>query len=288
MKRERRRYNIINSIVLILSLAFFVYEYRKGLKLFDGMSLASVLALIATVVIVHAIKAIRLYLAMYGEEISFSEYIKVYLKVTPVSVVVPFKLGELFRMYCYGKSIKNLLKGIIIVILDRFMDTAALVTAILILFITGRRSTNIIVYILLAFLVLAVFAYFLFPGIYSSWNKYLLRAKASEKKLRALKFLDTLNGYYKEICTVTKGRGAILYFLSLLAWAVEIGSIALLSGIMRGGELGIAITEYLSAAMGTGVSVELNRFVFVSVVLLIISYLLIKGVGLIAGKKGSK
>lgn len=285
MKRLKIKYNFINLFILLITAGIYLYDYGTDLAIFRGKDIRHILIIITAVAAVHLIKAGRLYLALYGLDISLSTYIKIYCKVTPVSVVIPYKLGEFFRMYCYGSQLGNMLKGIIIVLLDRFMDTTALVTMILLVWIVNGGYVAKLVYILLVFLFFTLLVYFVFPGVYKFWKKYLLGAKATENKLAILKILDTLNAIYQEIINVSKGRGVILYFLSLTAWGIEIGSLVLLSGITREEKSNQTISKYLSSAMGTGVSTELKQFVFVSVILLIVIYIVIKGMEMVIAKK---
>lgn len=276
MKKKGTGYNIINIAVIMAAAALFIYDYSDYNALFQNMDICRMIVICITVITVHAIKSGRLYLTLYGSNIRFSTYIKIYCKVTPVSVIFPYKIGEFFRMYCYGCNIGNLLKGIIIVIMDRFMDTIALVTMILLVWMFNGGHITAIVYALLMFIVLALLMYFTFPGIYVFWKKYFLRARATERRLTALKVLDKLHLVYDEITKVSRGRGIILYFMSLIAWTIEIGSLIMLNDITQEGEINMTISTYLSSAMGSGSSIELRQFVFMSVIVIIIMYVILK------------
>lgn len=285
MDKAKAKYNFINLGTMLIAAMLFILNYRNVQAFFHGKDIWYILTIIAAAFVVHLVKGSRLYLALYGSDIGVSAYLKMYCKVTPVSVIFPYKLGEFFRMYGYGHSIRNPLKGIVIVILDRFMDTAALVAIMLLVKILNGGRAITMVYILLIFLGFVSLIYFAFPRVYEFWIKYLLRAKATEQTLSLLKMLDALNIVYREMANVSQGRGLILYVLSLVAWAVEIGGLALLNGISSEGELNQAIVAYLSAAMGTGISVELKSFVFVSVVLLVAIYAAIVGTETVFRKK---
>ncbi len=270
MKKGTILYNLINIVVLLLAAGFFFLNYLRQ-DVFSLLTIQSALIVTITVILVHFLKAFRLYLALYGADMSASTYAKTYCKVTPVSILIPFKLGELFRMYCYGHVTGNMLKGVVTVILDRFVDTVALVTMIIILWIAKGGLMMPIVYILLVFILVAALMFFAFPGLYTYWKKFLLRANATPRKLRALRYLESLSRVYQEIIAVTKGRGLILYILSLMAWAVEMGSVALLNKDDK-------LKEYLTSALSDSQSFELKQFIFISVILLIVMYLFVKAV----------
>ena len=284
MKRGSFVYNLINVLVLLGAALIFFLNYNIN-DVFSGVGLQHIIIITATVVIVHFLKAFRLYLALYGSDISASSYAKIYCKVTPVSILLPFKLGELFRMYCYGHQIGNMLKGIVTVLLDRFMDTIALVTMIIVMWLYSGEAIIPLVYLLTVFLIAAVIVFIVFPGLYSYWKKYLLRAKGTPRKLRVLFFLDKMDMVYAEIVNVSKGRGIILYVLSLLAWVTEIGSVSLLNGLGAGGSLSDKISEYLRSALSGAQTLELKRFILISVVLMIVIYLLVKLSDLATGKE---
>lgn len=285
MNGRKFRYNGINIVAFLVATVLFIYEYKNLCELFNDCTIRQMLTIFATVIIVHIIKAARLYLALYGSEISFKEYIKIYCKVTPVSMIIPYKLGELFRMFCYGEALNNMIRGSVIVILDRFMDTIALITMIILIYLFNGGHITSLVYVLMIFLTFVLIVYFVFPGVYRFWKHYMLRAKATERKLSILKLLSTMNHVYEEIKGVSKGRGIILYFMSLAAWAVEIGSVVLQRGVFSSAEIFDDVAAYLSTAMGNNSFDILRMFVFVSVVVMMTLYLIVKNMELFSRKK---
>lgn len=241
-------------VIFLLAGAFFVQHfYANKEPSFEGL-----LSLTITVFIVYIIKAIRLFFALYGSELGIRKYLETYCKVTLVNIILPYKLGEFFRMYCYGAEINNYSKGIIIICLDRFMDTAALCT--MMLFWWSVQDGGILIFIMLSVLLFLTLLYFSFPSSYQFWCKYLLEAKASERKIQILKKLKALKKLYLEVQSIVKGRGFILYFLSLLAWIIEVG-------MQR---------HDISAYLFSVINGSSSQFVLVSVIELLLVYMLIK------------
>lgn len=269
-------YNCINVLVLLLTAALFFCYYKIGM-LFNGVKITYLILLAIAVVIVHFLKAIRLFLALYGTNISFASFLKIYCKVTPVSILFPYKTGEIFRMYCFAEQTGDPLKGVITVVLDRFMDTIGLLTMIFAMWILTGSHIASFSYILFVFCVVVFIAYKIFPEGYLYWNRYLLSATATNRRIRVIKLLAQINIVYKEIDKITKGRGVILYFLSLLAWATEIGSISLIYKIYgSNNEITVDIYKYLSSALSSVRTVEFKQFIFMSVVLMISVYVIVK------------
>lgn len=285
-KRKGLAYNLINLCVLGLTLFLFVNAYVLPGAFAAFFDPERIPVLILTVLLVHAVKALRLYLALYGLDMSRSACMKLYCKVTPVSVVLPWKLGEFFRIYCCGAELGSFLKGIVIILLDRVFDTVALVTMILLVWLFSGGVLPPLIYALLIFLGLVLLMYFAFPGMHEVWKHYLLSSKATANKLAMLKFLDGTFRVYREIKGVLHGRGCLLYILSVLAWAAEIGSLVLLQGAK--GSIGETVSRYLSAALGMGDSPELKRFVVFTILLLILAYILIKLAEMAAVKRSKR
>ena len=263
---KRRIYNIINSFVLGITAIWFIYRFYDIQGIFVKSTPISVVSIMGTALLIYGIKFCRLYLALYDAQLGLEICLTTYCKVTPISIILPFKVGEFFRIYCYGRQIGSLLKSVVIILLDRFMDTAALVTAIALVWIFYGERPSVFIYFLLIFLILSVCFYFVFPGIYRFWTRYLLCAKASEHKIWALKTLESIHTLYSEIENVVKGRGMILYFLSLAAWGIEISNITLINYMTGGNHTGVVISEYLLSAMSRRQSPEFEQFVFISVI----------------------
>lgn len=243
-----------------------------------------ILILIVTVLLVHTGKAVRLYLVLFGTGIGFRKHIKTYCIATPVSIIVPYKLGELFRIYCYGRSINNMVRSIITILFDRFMDTLGLLTVVFTVALLGKGEISTISIIFLFFTVLILLGYFIFPDLCAFWRRYLLRATATSRKIKTIKLIVSFDEVYHEIQEVAQGRGMILYFMSLICWAIEIGGLAVIVAIKGTENLGEEISGYLKAAIGTGSSVEMNQFAIVSIVILIIVFIIASLIDHVIGK----
>lgn len=276
MKQGKGIYYVISAIVLLATGLIAAYEYGNMGKLFAGESLLSLAILIMTAIFVHMAKSARLYLALYGHGVGAVEYAKAYCMSTIVSIVLPFKLGDLFRMFCYGGILASAIRGIVIVLLDRFMDTVALLSFILFARVAAGWGVSAVAYILIAFLALVLFAYHGFPGLSEFWRKYLIRARATRRKLSLLAVMEKLSGIYDETWSILRGRGMIMYFMSVAAWGVEIGGLFARNAISGKGQIGSMVSDYLESAIGGGQTAVLRQFVIISIALLVCAYMAVK------------
>lgn len=286
--KQKKHYQFINIVVLLLSIVFFIFiNWKRGID-WKRNSIVEMSILILTAVIVHSIKIVRLYFVLYGRKISLIEHIKQYCKVISVSMILPFKLGEFFRVYCYGYQIQNYFDGIMIILVDRFVDTLGLLTMILFINIENDLHFSFIFYLLLFFLIAIIICYLIFPGIYHYWKHELLISKVSRRKNDLLYLLEKLNHAYLEVSVLIKGRCAILYVLSFCAWGVEIGGIFLCNQITTQTDSAYFLSEYLtSVLLGTEIP-YLRQFILVSILLLLVFYFFVHIFWKFIVKKGEK
>lgn len=256
-------YLIINWIIILISIGFLgIYFEGMSWSVFE-MEAGSLAFLAVSAVCVYLLKMLRLYVVLAGTGISFRRHLQLFFKTASVSLLLPFKLGDLYRMYCYGFVIQGRLRSVVTILLDRFMDTLALITVILVFAVMQGFSTSYFIYALVLFLVISLAVYYTFPAFFIYWNRYLIESPATGYRIFYLKFLNSLNRVYKEIQLVVQGRFMTMYVLSLLAWMVELGLVALASGVnFRVSSL----IRYLESALGIGVDSVQQLFVLGSIV----------------------
>ena len=167
------------------------------------------------------------------------------------------------------------------------MDTAALLSIIVFLAILNGNSLMFFVYILVIFTLFLFFIYKVFPNIYRYWKDYFLQEKATKNRLWCLDKLEMLNKLYQEITEIIKGRGIMLYLLSIFAWLIELSNLIILKEKVAA-NINENIFEYLLSALDLTKSNELNKFIAISIALLLIVYLTIKSIEFVKKKEVCK
>lgn len=272
-KKRGAAHGAVDAAALLAAACLYARECGGAGEAFAGETALSVAALAATAALVHAAKALRLSLAVCGEGVGMADHLGAYCRSAPASILFPFKTGELYRMYCYGRLTGSAPRGVATILLDRFMDTAALVSAIALAGLALGWRIEPLAYALAAFLALVFAAYRAYPGIRDFWRGRLLGAEATGGRLAMLRALDGLDRAYGGIEAVARGRGALMYLASLAAWAAEIGSMCALGALSGRGAGGAMVFGYLGAAVGGPQTAESRRFVIVSVALLFCAWL---------------
>lgn len=256
-------YLIINWIIIFIAMGFLGLYFEDMSWSISEIKAGRLGFLAIAVVGVYLLKMIRLYVAFAGSGISFRRHLRLFFKTAPVSLLLPFKMGDLYRMYCYGFVTQGYLRSVVTILLDRFMDTLALITVILVFAVMQGFSASYFIYALVLFLIISLTVYYTFSAFFTYWNRYLIESPATVYRIFYLKFLNSLNRVYKEIQLVVQGRFMTMYILSLLAWFVELGLVALASGV----DFKVSsLVRYLESALGIGIDAVQQFFVLGSIV----------------------
>lgn len=178
---------------------------------------------------VYIIKGIRLYLIMLEHRITIERYIKTYIKTTLVTLMLPLKIGELFKMYCYGVEMGDYRNGCVCILVDRYFDTIPLILLLVGFTFFSSEGVSFIVLLLLAFMVSITIIYLIFPSSYRYINKFCIIHSNSQNGIKTLKILEGLKKWYGYTQNMIRGRNVILIMLSAITWLIEYGIIMCLS-----------------------------------------------------------
>lgn len=217
---------------------------------------------------VHAAKMIRLYLVLMERRIPFWRFVLLYLKTTFVNLVIPFKLGEVFRIYCISRESGKFQTGVLSVVVDRFFDTAVLLLFLLPVQVFLTRRISGVALVLLAVLLLLMILYVTFQSVYTYLNRYIILNKNSNRSLAFLKGLEFARGWYEDVRELITGRSPLIFSFSCLGWMLELGVLKLLSKII-GEYFGImSFNDYIETIFRAGNSHLLQVYTWVGAVLL--------------------
>lgn len=194
------------------------------------MIIEMALALLPGFIIVHAIKLMRLYLIMVEDDIPFGRFVFAYFRTTLINLIIPYKLGEIYRIAAFSHESGKIKNGFFSVLVDRFFDTLAIVFILFPyqMFIKGEVSMPVL--ILFAFVMCVLFTYVVFPSTYKFLNRYIIVKRNSAKSLAALNVLEIMNGWYEYVKKLVTGRYGMLVLFSFAAW---IGEMLILAGFYK-------------------------------------------------------
>lgn len=276
MKGEKIIYNIINIIFLVSSLLLVNYKQILNME----FAINELLTLVILFIVLHVLKFIRIYFILLEEKISLKRRIKIYIKTTFVSSILPYKTGELFKMYSYGKEIENYSKGIISVLIDKFFDAVILCLILVPYGMIKQGGISTLSYILLIFIIVIAIIYLSFESTYYYLNKYFIIQSKSKKSLVVLNILEKLKDIYLSAKDLITGRQIILLGLTAIIWAVESFFVYLMSMFLNIQTNLFAIIDYISDAFFGIDNVLFNNYIYLctAIFLIIVVYMYVKKV----------
>ncbi|MBE6140464.1 MAG: hypothetical protein E7172_02885 [Firmicutes bacterium] len=217
--------------------------------------------LIIAFILIHGFKCLRQYLLLMESRIHINDFIKLYFQTTFCSIVLPYKFGELYKMYIYGRKINNYLKGFMVVVVDKVFDAVLL----LFLFIPYEYKNNIshspITWLLFIFVIGFIAIYFSFKQTYYYLNKHFMLNSNSNRTIYVLKILENCNKIYQDVRAMIRGRELILMLFTTFSWAIEYLFIRLLNS----GE----IMPYITAVFFGTQNILVQSYIFIGSVCLI-------------------
>ncbi len=267
MKKQTIQH-VINFIFVVLTaytMGYFLGYWLDDVIL-DTRLLKSCAPVLVFVLIINLLKGLRGYILLFDYRFEKREYMLEFILTSLVNQFVPYRLGEIFRGFRYGKLIGSYSEGYVAMILDRFVDTLALVTIVLVTLLTGGSTPSDIYYILGGFILLIFVIYQVFDSLYHFWNRTLLKRPSSKHTLQGLRLLKNTRRAVQSVEKMASGKMLILYVLSILAWATEVYSMVYISRKVGG----TTLAEYLNSILGSGQQASNAIFIVFSLILYIV------------------
>lgn len=233
---RKKFYYVINSIVAAISLFFLINMFQKLQIPWGGMDFSkwqlSLFGAILCAGLVHLLKGLRLYFISMEKCISLKRFLKIYTKTTLVTLMLPWKTGEFFRIYCLGEEMKDYHSGFLSVLVDRYFDSIPLLIVIFIYGIMNPEEFLIFTWVLVFFIVFTTSAYLIFPSLYQYFNRFIIMKVNLKSGIIFLELLEKLQQWYSYAEQLIKGRGILLLVLSCGAWIVEYITLNILSSLL--------------------------------------------------------
>ncbi len=198
-----------------------------------------ILLIVLGFVAVHLFKMARLYLVLMEHKLSFGRFILLYFRTTFVNLIIPFKLGEVYRVEEIARETKVWQVGLLSVLVDRYFDTVALFMVLLPFDLFLRKELSPITILFFVIIVVLALLYRAVPASYSYLNRYLIMKGASVRSMAALKGLDVVKKWYDFTKNLITGRSALIVVASLLGWGAEVVTL-------------MAIASYQKISFGIG------------------------------------
>ncbi len=186
----------------------------------------------------HVLRAVRLaLLAAPALNMHVRTVVLLHFHTAPVSFIVPFKLGELYRWQQLAWLSRNPGGSLMIVLLDRMLDALVLLLALAVVAgVAGRMApgTMLIAGLLTLATVLGLFVVLVAPGCLHALQAYILQNHSAPRARRLLRLVDASRLAVSSARERLRGNFMLLLFISAVIWVIESGMLVLLAQQVSG------------------------------------------------------
>jgi hypothetical protein len=199
---------------------------------------AAAIAIIPLYIAAHALRALRLFLILYDGDLRLRDALLAHLHAAGVSALIPFKLGEVYRVLTlHGFAVRLPLAAVAIWI-ERVFD-ALLVAGLLgiVAAVAGPAAVAgaaRFLAMLAAFLFASILLFLVLPENLVLVKRHLIRKHNNPAALALLQLADSLHRVLADASEIWRTRFATILWLSLGIWALEAGCVLAAVAIASG------------------------------------------------------
>ena len=178
----------------------------------------------------HCLRALRIFLLLYDGRVRVGESFLAHLHAAGVSALIPFKLGELYRIAVFDRLIHNPIRALMTVWVERIWDAGALLLLLLLLVAVAKlemEGLGRLAAMTLAFLFASGFLFLVLPENLNMIKRYLIIRQEGERALWALAMVDRFHRVLTTAATLLRYRILTIAWLTIGIWALECGALLL-------------------------------------------------------------
>lgn len=207
----------------------------------------------------HALRALRLTVIIADEDASLRDVARVHAWTAGVSILLPFKLGEFFRVVELARLVRGeshretmtpfdrFVGAVLLVWTERVLDAMAIAAMLLLAILSGSHLLQRFALPGVAVVLVGVgtFAmYYLLPETIESVKLFVLRRYNTPAGAHALRTLEGVSRILDRAPGVVRRRFPALAFLTALIWSLEVAAMCLFlpagRTLLRGLETAVA------------------------------------------------
>lgn len=192
-----------------------------------GASRGVWLALAALVYLLsHLFRALRLAMLVGSHQVSLRRLTQVHFFTAGVSLLLPFKLGEVYRVVELRTVIGSTPRALLTVWIERAFDAGILLLMIVCARLLTGGDSELgyvpLVVVSAAFLVLTLLGLLVLPENLQALSLFILRRYRSERAVAAMRAIRFMLDYVRHGQQVVAGKYAAVCAISALVWLLEL------------------------------------------------------------------
>uniref|UniRef100_C6E5V6 Flippase-like domain-containing protein n=1 Tax=Geobacter sp. (strain M21) TaxID=443144 RepID=C6E5V6_GEOSM len=177
----------------------------------------------------HLLRGLRLWLILGSDRIRFSTVFGCHATIALLTFAAPFKLGDLLRASEFYRLLKNDVRGIFAVWIDRLFDVVVILV-LLAVFVSKKDAVQPVQLLLVTlgtFLSVSVASCLLLPGAVAAFMRALLQSSSS-RSLTVMRSALKLKSILSKLPKMDLQTLSLLATVTFAVWGLELLSVFLL------------------------------------------------------------
>lgn len=229
--RTRRRFEktlfVVPGLALLLMSARLLSQFAQDLRLLPDFPLGiqALLAGIALYLCAHFLRVARLSLLIENASIGLRQICLVHLYTAAVSLILPFKLGEAYRVAELGILLRQSGRALLLVWIERAFDIGLICLMLLFTAFFHPAAMDMmqpLIVISLAFTFTTLVAFGVLPENLRRLTLYVIRRYNSDRALSVLRLIDAIQGFIDQGRRLVRGKVLTVFAMSLGIWILEL------------------------------------------------------------------
>ncbi len=177
----------------------------------------------------HALRALRLFMLLYDGSVGAGAVLRTHLVAAGVSSLIPFKLGELYRIAAINSLIHNPTRAVMTVWIERAWDIAVVAAGLCALLVADGDWEPFRWFLGAAALFLAIsfFLFLVLPENLTALKRWLVIRHQGQWAVTALRTVDALHRLLRTASLLWRYRWATMIWLTAWIWAGELLALTL-------------------------------------------------------------
>ncbi len=176
----------------------------------------------------HFLRSLRVAVMIGRQDFSFIRLIDKQFYTNGINLIIPFKLGEVYRIVEFSKIFKNSERTFLTILAERTMDFLFLFLGLFFaLYVTDYNVVNLHFTVMIGslFIGFVLFLYYVLPENLRSLNLFLAKRYTTKNVNRILSVSDKFYSIIINIKQIIKRKSSTIVLLTILIWCFEIAGL---------------------------------------------------------------
>lgn len=228
MLKKIYRYSfIVIGIIFLIGIVIQLKNIKpSGLSdIFLNVGIFNIFISLVFYFISHLLRVIRLSILFNDESIKLNQILKYQLYTNGMNIIIPFRLGEIFRIFEFNKIVNNYRVTVLSIFAERTIDFIVLIVGLLIALVfidTSNLNLQLTVLVSIIIVLALIYAYYVLPNNLNFLNLYLAKRTTSETLIRILNVSGKFHKFLIHLRQILHARISPVIILTMMIWVCEI------------------------------------------------------------------